>query len=77
MLRQPLRHGRLRVYRQAAQEESVVFVEVKNGRRRAVFFHGVQNLGDSGGAALGHIQFLEKLADAAVAVPAGERPAGT
>ena len=61
----------LPVHREAEKEVGVIFVELKLGRRRAVFLHRPEDLWNTGGAALGDVEFLEEVADAAVAVASG------
>ena len=56
------------MHRQADEEEGVVVIELEFRRRRAVPLHRAEDFGNAGGAAFGDFQFLEKIADAAVAV---------
>jgi hypothetical protein len=56
--------------RQAKEKIGMLVVELKLRRRRAVFLHRPEDLRDAGGTALGDLEFLEKISDAAIAVTA-------
>jgi hypothetical protein len=58
------------------QEGDSVFIGLEFRGRRAVVRHGAEDLRDAGGASFGEVELLEELADAAVAVAAGDGPAG-
>ncbi len=60
---------RVGLYGQADHEITVVFVEFELWRRRAIFFHGSDDFRDAGGSAFGEFEFLQELADAAIAIP--------
>ena len=55
---------------QANDEVAVIFIEFEFSRRRAVFPHRADDLGDASGTAFGKFQFLEKLANAAIPITA-------
>jgi hypothetical protein len=54
----------------------VVLVKLELGRRRTILLHGFDDLGDAGRAPFGEFQFLEKLADAPIAIAPGPGMAG-
>lgn len=56
------------MHRQADEEVGVIFVEVEYRGWRAVFLHRPADLGYAGGTAFGDVEFLQEIADAAVAV---------
>jgi hypothetical protein len=49
----------------------MILVELELGWRRAILLHRLDDLGDAGTAAFGKFEFLEKFADAAVAITPG------
>jgi hypothetical protein len=53
----------------------VVFVKLELCGGRAILRHRFDDLGDAGAAAFGKFQFLEKFADAAISVTAGDSAA--
>jgi len=58
--------------RQAEEKIGMLVVELKLRRRRAIFLHRPEDLRDACGTALGDLEFLEEIADAPVAVAAGD-----
>lgn len=58
------------MHRQTYPEIGVGFIRFKGCRRRAILFHGVDDLRNACGAAFCEFQFLPELANASVAVAA-------
>ena len=60
------------MHRQPDQEIAAFLVGLEFRGGRTIRRHGLDDLGNPGGAAFREVQFLEKFTDAAVAVAAGD-----